>query len=60
MKEGVFPVWYLGVPLITKRLAAADCEGLVARILARIDSWLVKNLTFAGRLQLINFVLCSL
>jgi hypothetical protein len=26
MKEGRFPVRYLGLPLITKRLSAADCE----------------------------------
>jgi hypothetical protein len=57
--QGVFPVHYLGVLLITKRLAAADCESLVAKISAWMDSWLVKNLTFVGRLQLINSVLSS-
>jgi hypothetical protein len=59
MNEGSFPVRYLGVPLITKRLTAADCENLVSRIV-NIDPWLVKNLSFAGNLQLISFVLCSL
>jgi hypothetical protein len=60
MKEGLFPVRYLGVPLITKRLSAADCEGLLAKFTARIDSWCVKHLSFAGRLQLISSVLFSL
>ncbi|XP_062143871.1 uncharacterized protein LOC133851454 [Alnus glutinosa] len=60
MPEGSLPVQYLGVPLITKRLSAFDCEVLVANISGRIDSWLVRNLSFAGRLQLISSVLFSL
>lgn len=59
MSEGTLPVQYLGVPLINKRLSASDCENLVAKIVARIESWLVKNLSFVGRLQLISSVLCS-
>jgi len=46
MNEGTFPMRYLGVPLITERLAAADCEILVSKITACIESWLVKKLTF--------------
>jgi hypothetical protein len=60
MAEGSLPVRYLGVPLITKRLTIVDCEVLIAKILARIDSWLVRHLSFAGRLQLISAVLFSL
>lgn len=52
MSEGVL-VRYLGVPLITKRLTSMDCASLVAKITTRIDSWLVKKLSFAGRLQLL-------
>lgn len=60
MNEGSLLVRYLGVPLITKKLSATDCECLVTKVSAKIDSWLVKNLSFAGRLQLISSVLCSL
>jgi hypothetical protein len=60
MPEGVLPVRYLGVPLISKRLTSVDCESLVAKITARIDSWLVRKLSFAGRLQLLSSVLVSL
>jgi hypothetical protein len=60
MNEGVFPVKDLRVPLITKRLMTADCESLVSKITTRIDSWLVKHVSFVGRLQLIKSVLCSL
>lgn len=59
MNEGSFSVCYLGVPLITKRLTAADCENLVSRITARIDSWLVKNLSFAGAPSTYKFYLQS-
>jgi hypothetical protein len=60
MSEGFLPVQYLGIPLISKRLSTADCEALLAKITARIDSWLVRHLSFAGRLQLISSVLFSL
>jgi len=60
IREGHLPIRYLGVPLISKKLSAADYEVLVSRISDRIDSWLSKHLTFAGRLQLISSVLCSL
>jgi hypothetical protein len=60
MQEGSLLVRYLGVPLISKRLSAVDCEDLVAKIAGRIDSWLVKHLSFAGRLQLLSSVLFSL
>ncbi len=60
MPKGVLPVRYLGVPLISKRLSAVDCEVLITKISSRIDSWLVRKLSFAGRLQLMSSVLLSL
>jgi hypothetical protein len=60
MHEGSLPVRYLGVPLITKKLSGLDCEALVAKVAGRIDSWLVKHLSFAGRLQLVSSILFSL
>jgi hypothetical protein len=60
MPTGSLPVRYLGVPLITKRLSSSDCETLVSRITDRIDSWTVRSLSFAGRLQLLSSVLISL
>jgi len=60
MHEGNLPVRYLGVPLVTKRLTAVDCECLISRVTARMDLWLVKHISFAGRLQLISSILFSL
>ena len=60
MIEGHFPVRYLGVPLISSRLSAANCRALINRISGWIDSWLSRSLSYAGRLQLIAYVLYSL
>jgi hypothetical protein len=60
MKEGKLPVRYLGVPLISSRLSSADCGVLLERITRRIDSWLCRNLSYVGRLQLLSSVLYSL
>jgi hypothetical protein len=42
------------------KLSASDCKVLVDRISGRIGSWTSKNLSFAGRLQLLSSVLYSL
>lgn len=60
MPKGSLPIKCLGVPLITRKLSALDCEALVAKVAGRIDSWLVKHLSFAGRLQLVSSILFSL
>ena len=54
MKEGYLPVRYHGVPLISSRLSSTDCRVLFDRITGRIDSWLSRNLSYAGRLQLLS------
>ncbi|XP_071705361.1 uncharacterized protein [Rutidosis leptorrhynchoides] len=56
-EEGVLPVRYLGVPLISSRLYYKDCKSLVDRIKIKIQDWKNKFLSYAGRLQLINSVL---
>ena len=57
---GQLLVRYLGVPLIIKRLSAADCTLLIEKITARINCWTSKLLSYAGRLQLIQSVLFSI
>ena len=57
---GTTPFKYLGIPLITTKLCLGDCSPLVDRVVSRIQSWENKMLSYAGRLQLIKSVLCSL
>ena len=52
-----FPVRYLGVPLISTRLKARDCESIKLRILNKIHCWTSKVLSYAGRIQLAVSVL---
>ncbi|XP_022004512.1 uncharacterized protein LOC110902080 [Helianthus annuus] len=46
--EGVLPVRYLDVPLISSRLHYKDCKKLVENMDARITNWKTKCLSFAG------------
>ncbi|GKD20206.1 ty3-gypsy retrotransposon protein [Tanacetum coccineum] len=57
---GSLPVRYLGVPLISKRLYAKDCQPLIDKVKKRILGWKNKVLSFAGRLQLVQSVLSSM
>ena len=57
---GSMPIKHLGVPLISTSLSSVDCRRLIDKILARIQSWTTRFLSFAGRLQLILSVLYSL
>ena len=57
---GELPFCYLGVPLISTKLNASHCKPLVDRITARASSWTIRFLSFVGRLQLIQSILCSI
>ncbi|XP_022003085.1 uncharacterized protein LOC110900505 [Helianthus annuus] len=59
-REGTLPVRYLGVPLISTKLSFRDCRILVERMERKVDNWMTKTLSFAGRLQLINSVLAAM
>ena len=57
---GTLPAWHLGVPLISTKLSSRDCKILLEKIVARINSWTSKHLSYGGRLQLIQSVLFTL
>nr|GEU63957.1 RNA-directed DNA polymerase, eukaryota, reverse transcriptase zinc-binding domain protein [Tanacetum cinerariifolium] len=59
-KIGSLPAKYLGVPLITKRLGEEDCKHLVDMVKNKVNDWKNKFLYYAGRMQLIAFVLGSM
>uniref|UniRef100_A0A803Q2Q6 Reverse transcriptase domain-containing protein n=1 Tax=Cannabis sativa TaxID=3483 RepID=A0A803Q2Q6_CANSA len=54
------PFKYLGVPICAKRISSADCKLLVEKMMARIKTWSSRNLSFAGRVVLINSVLMAI
>ncbi|GKA26888.1 RNA-directed DNA polymerase, eukaryota, reverse transcriptase zinc-binding domain protein [Tanacetum coccineum] len=57
---GKLPMKYLGVPLLAKCLVIKDCKQLVEKVKERIGYWKNRFLSYAGRVQLISFVLASL
>lgn len=57
LSSGVLPIRYLGVPLHTKKISQAQCAPLLHSIKAKLRSWTVRKLTYAGRLQLVNSVI---
>ncbi|KAK4384289.1 hypothetical protein Sango_3075800 [Sesamum angolense] len=59
-QEGLLPVKYLGIPLISSRLTIADCRPLIDKVDTRLAGWNHQNLPYAGRLQLIKSVLSTL
>ncbi|XP_075083687.1 uncharacterized protein LOC142167423 [Nicotiana tabacum] len=54
---GELPIRYLGVPLSTKKISFAQWQPLIENIVARITSWTAKQLSYAGRVQLVQSVL---
>ncbi|XP_020249282.1 uncharacterized protein LOC109826672 [Asparagus officinalis] len=57
-KEGSWPIKYLGVPLLHKRLSYADCLPLINKINGQLLSWMkCKSLSYAGRIQVIKSVI---
>ncbi|XP_021728395.1 uncharacterized protein LOC110695474 [Chenopodium quinoa] len=57
VSQGSIPFRYLGVPLSSKKLTIAQCRPLVDRVTTRIQGWMAKHLSYAGRLQLVKSVL---
>ncbi|XP_062118295.1 uncharacterized protein LOC133831906 [Humulus lupulus] len=58
--EGFFPLNYLGVPMRPTKWKHEDCEVILQKFRLKIQNWVSRHLSFAGRIQLINSVLLGL
>jgi len=54
--DGCLPMRYLGVPITVSKLRKLKCHILVDKIIGKMKQWSIRNLSFAGRAQLINTV----
>lgn len=57
---GSLPIRYLGLPLMCRKLKVAEHSPLIEKISARFNSWAVRSLSFAGRVQLIASVISGI
>ncbi|XP_019258261.1 PREDICTED: uncharacterized protein LOC109236524 [Nicotiana attenuata] len=55
--SGELPFKYLGIPLATKKLSLMQWQPLIEKMTRKITSWTAKNISYAGRLQLVQSVL---
>lgn len=55
-KIGKLLLRYLEVPLVSRKLSFSDCGPLIDKILAKVNGWSTRHLSYAGRLQLIKAV----
>ncbi|XP_062093504.1 uncharacterized protein LOC133799506 [Humulus lupulus] len=60
LREGHFPLKYLGVPLRPTKWKAMDCDIIISKIRQRLHGWASRNLSYAGRVQLIQSVLLGI
>ncbi|XP_020262978.1 uncharacterized protein LOC109838956 [Asparagus officinalis] len=59
--EGYFPIRYLGVPLVSKRLSLQDCNPLFTKISNQFQKCLsIRNLSYAGRIQIIKSIILGI
>ncbi|KAL2931434.1 LINE-1 reverse transcriptase-like protein [Bienertia sinuspersici] len=59
-KTGMLLSRYPNVPLSHAKLKVSDCDMMIDKMCARIKTWKSRNISYAGRLQLINSVLMSI
>uniref|UniRef100_A0A803Q614 Reverse transcriptase domain-containing protein n=1 Tax=Cannabis sativa TaxID=3483 RepID=A0A803Q614_CANSA len=60
IEEGGFPLKYLGVNLRPTKWKAEDCGIILDKLNKNLKYWVSRNLSFAGRAQLIHSVLLAI
>ncbi|KAL9686472.1 hypothetical protein QQ045_023932 [Rhodiola kirilowii] len=60
INSGQLPFSYLGVLLDGRSLRRSAYDGIIDKMTAKIKSWTNRCLSYAGRLVLVKYVLCSI
>lgn len=59
-KSGQFPIKYLGCPLQTRKVCISEYSFLLNKVERTVNCWSNRALSYAGRLQLIKFVIVGI
>ncbi|KAM6543393.1 hypothetical protein CsatB_007840 [Cannabis sativa] len=59
-KRSSLPFRYLGIPICSKRISHAECQILLEKMVSKIRGWSSRNLSYMGRVTLINAVLIAI
>ncbi|VVA90333.1 unnamed protein product [Arabis nemorensis] len=57
---GSLPIRYLGLPLCSRKLTISDCDPLLQQIRTKLNGWMHRHLSLAGRLTLIATVISGI
>ncbi|KAK9681629.1 hypothetical protein RND81_10G016600 [Saponaria officinalis] len=60
MKLEPLPFYYLGIPIVARKLSILECFVLVEKVVARIRALGSRHLSYGGRLALVKSVLATL
>ena len=56
-RREMLPFRYLGMPICSKKISKAECSMILEKMVARIRVWSTRNISYMGRVILINAVL---
>ncbi|XP_028555063.1 uncharacterized protein LOC110115909 [Dendrobium catenatum] len=59
IQQSFNPLKYLGLPIFYSKLKALDFQPLILNISSSLEGWKAKTLSFAGRIQFLNFTICN-
>ena len=59
-KRSHLPFRYLGIPVYSKKIPAAEGRMIIEKMVKRIKVWSTRNLSYMARITLVNSVLMSI
>uniref|UniRef100_A0A803PE03 Reverse transcriptase domain-containing protein n=1 Tax=Cannabis sativa TaxID=3483 RepID=A0A803PE03_CANSA len=59
-KRSSLPFRYLGIPICSKKISHSECQILLEKMVSKIRGWSSRNLSYMGRVTLINAILIAI